>query len=117
MRRREFIALLGGATAFPPGSAIVKGRAAIEGIRHDPRGAGRPTTVLHGNRASRTKRTDRVKRRIARLLDQQNAIDPGSVAPVRRALKNAVLEHGLRCDEGCTADAARILRVPGTWNL
>jgi hypothetical protein len=31
-------------------------------------------------------------------------------------LKNAALQLGLRCDAGCTTDAARILRVPGTWN-
>ena len=32
------------------------------------------------------------------------------------ALKSAALKHGLRCDAGCTVDAARILRVPGTRN-
>jgi len=32
------------------------------------------------------------------------------------SLKNAAVKHGLRCDAGCTVDAARLLRVPGTWN-
>ena len=32
------------------------------------------------------------------------------------ALKNATKQHGLITDEGVTADAARILRVPGTVN-
>lgn len=36
--------------------------------------------------------------------------------PTAEALKNAVLTHGLRCDAGCTVDAARLLRVPDTWN-
>ena len=36
--------------------------------------------------------------------------------PLAGALKNAAMKHGLRCDAGCTIDAARILRVPQTWN-
>jgi hypothetical protein len=36
--------------------------------------------------------------------------------PLAVGLKNAALKHGLRCDACCTIDAARILRVPGTWN-
>ncbi len=32
------------------------------------------------------------------------------------ALVNAIRQHGLKCDSGCTTDAARILRLPGTWN-
>jgi hypothetical protein len=36
--------------------------------------------------------------------------------PLAIGLKNAALKHGLRCDACCTVDAARILRVPGTWN-
>jgi hypothetical protein len=36
--------------------------------------------------------------------------------PLAVGLKNAALKHGLRCDACCTVDAARILRVPGTWN-
>jgi hypothetical protein len=31
-------------------------------------------------------------------------------------LKAAALAYGLRCDAGVTADAARVLRVPGTFN-
>jgi hypothetical protein len=36
--------------------------------------------------------------------------------PWADALKNAAERHGLRCDAGCTANAAQLLRVPGTWN-
>jgi hypothetical protein len=36
--------------------------------------------------------------------------------PLALALKNTTVKHGLRCDACCTVDAARILRVPGTWN-
>jgi len=36
--------------------------------------------------------------------------------PLAGALKNAAMKHGLSCDAGCTVDAARILRVPSTWN-
>jgi hypothetical protein len=36
--------------------------------------------------------------------------------PLADALKNATAKHDLRCDAGCTVDAARILRVPQTWN-
>jgi hypothetical protein len=36
--------------------------------------------------------------------------------PYARALKAAAEEHGLRCDYGVTTDAARLLRVPGTFN-
>lgn len=32
------------------------------------------------------------------------------------ALAEATKKHGLKCDTQCTVDAARILRVPGTWN-
>lgn len=32
------------------------------------------------------------------------------------ALAAAALEHGLKCDSQCTVDAARILRVPDTFN-
>jgi hypothetical protein len=32
-------------------------------------------------------------------------------------LKAAVLQWGLKCDAGCTADAARVLRIPGTRNF
>ena len=36
--------------------------------------------------------------------------------PLANALKNATKQHGLITDEGVTADAARILRVPDTVN-
>ena len=36
--------------------------------------------------------------------------------PLANALKNATKQHGLITDEGVTADAARILRVPDTIN-
>lgn len=31
-------------------------------------------------------------------------------------LKAAAIKFGLKCDAGCTTDAARVLRVPGTFN-
>jgi hypothetical protein len=43
-------------------------------------------------------------------------LTPDGWRPFADGLKNAALKHGLRCDAGCTGDAARILRVPGTWN-
>lgn len=36
--------------------------------------------------------------------------------PYAHALAHATQQHGLICDTQCTVDAARILRVPGTWN-
>ena len=36
--------------------------------------------------------------------------------PLATALAEATKVHGLKCDTGCTIDAARILRVPGTFN-
>jgi hypothetical protein len=36
--------------------------------------------------------------------------------PYAEGLKAAAIQHGLRCDAGVTSDAARILRVPGTFN-
>jgi len=36
--------------------------------------------------------------------------------PLANALANAAKVNGLLCDTGCTIDAARILRVPGTLN-
>jgi hypothetical protein len=41
---------------------------------------------------------------------------PDEWRPLAERLKNAALQHGLRCDAGCTTDRARILRVPGTFN-
>lgn len=37
-------------------------------------------------------------------------------APVAHALVAAALEHGLKFDTQCTTDAARIMRIPGTYN-
>lgn len=36
--------------------------------------------------------------------------------PLSNALAAAAKAHGLKCDTGCTVDAARILRIPGTFN-
>jgi hypothetical protein len=36
--------------------------------------------------------------------------------PLAYALAEATKVHGLKCDTGCTIDAARVLRVPGTYN-
>ena len=36
--------------------------------------------------------------------------------PLAFALAEATKVHGLKCDTGCTIDAARVLRVPGTFN-
>ena len=37
-------------------------------------------------------------------------------SPLAHALAEATRRHGLKCDTQCTVDAARIMRVPGTWN-
>jgi hypothetical protein len=37
-------------------------------------------------------------------------------APNAEGLKNLALLHNLKCDAGLTTDAARVLRVPGTFN-
>lgn len=36
--------------------------------------------------------------------------------PIANGLKTAAINFGLKCDIGCTIDAARVLRVPGTFN-
>ena len=36
--------------------------------------------------------------------------------PYAQGLKAAAMNFGLRCDVQCTIDAARVLRVPDTWN-
>lgn len=36
--------------------------------------------------------------------------------PIAEGLKYLTLKHGLKADPACTADAARVLRVPGTYN-
>jgi hypothetical protein len=42
---------------------------------------------------------------------------PAEWQPYANGLKAAAMEHGLHCDAGVTADAARVLRVPGTQNF
>jgi predicted P-loop ATPase len=47
----------------------------------------------------------------------KTALTRGEWQPFAEGLKAAALTYGLLCDAGCTADAARVLRVPGTANL
>ena len=44
------------------------------------------------------------------------AISRDEWQPLANALAAASKAHGFKCDTGCTIDAARILRVPGTLN-
>jgi len=44
------------------------------------------------------------------------ALTPDEWLPYADGLKHAALLFGLRCDAGVTADSARVLRVPGTFN-
>lgn len=44
-------------------------------------------------------------------------LTPADWKPYAEGLKALALQHGLRCDAGVTADAARVLRVPGTYNF
>lgn len=44
-------------------------------------------------------------------------VQTGAWAPVAKALKQLCVDHGLKADPVVTADAARILRVPGTKNF
>lgn len=37
--------------------------------------------------------------------------------PLARALKRKCVEHGFKVDSTCTSDSARILRLPGTYNV
>ncbi len=46
----------------------------------------------------------------------KKTLTPDQWRPLASALKDAALKRGLRCDAGCTANSAQILRVPGTWN-
>lgn len=41
---------------------------------------------------------------------------PEEWLPYAEGLKSLAIKHNLRCDAGVTADAARILRIPGTLN-
>ena len=43
-------------------------------------------------------------------------ITPEIWQPLAEALKEACIHHGLQADTECTADAARLMRVPGTYN-
>lgn len=45
------------------------------------------------------------------------ALTPAEWKPYAEGLKQAALNFGLRCDAGVTGDSARVLRIPGTWNL
>lgn len=47
-------------------------------------------------------------------LDKE--ISPEVWLPIAKRLKAVCAEHGLRADPTCTADSARILRIPGTFN-
>lgn len=48
------------------------------------------------------------------VLDTPLSVDEWK--PLAEALKEAILEHGFKCDVSLTADPARILRPPGTFN-
>ncbi len=48
------------------------------------------------------------------LLDE--AVTPDVWQPIADKLKTVCLENGLRIDPVCTADSARILRIPDTFN-
>ena len=43
-------------------------------------------------------------------------LTPDEWRPYAEGLREAAVQHGLRCDGGVTIDSARILRVPGTFN-
>lgn len=43
-------------------------------------------------------------------------VDPPTWARLAHALVAALVENGFRGDTGCTIDAARLLRIPNTWN-
>jgi hypothetical protein len=45
------------------------------------------------------------------------ALTPAEWTPISFAMAEATKRHGLKCDTQCTVDIARILRVPGTFNL
>jgi hypothetical protein len=44
------------------------------------------------------------------------ALAPSEWQALANGLAQATKEHGLHCDQQCTIDSARILRVPGTFN-
>lgn len=43
-------------------------------------------------------------------------LTPAEWTPYAEGLRHLVALHGLKCDAGLTTDAARVLRVPGTFN-
>jgi hypothetical protein len=43
-------------------------------------------------------------------------LTPDEWQPYANALVEAIRQHGLRCDAGCTVDSARVLRVPNSFN-
>jgi len=45
------------------------------------------------------------------------ALSPGEWRPYAEGLKALALAYGLKCDAGVTGDSARVLRIPGTFNL
>lgn len=47
----------------------------------------------------------------------EDALAPADWQPYADALKAALIQHGAVLDAGLSADSARILRVPGTFNL
>ena len=44
------------------------------------------------------------------------ALSPTEWYPLAAALVEATVRHGFKCDTAVTTDAARVLRVPQTWN-
>lgn len=47
----------------------------------------------------------------------ERALTPAEWTPISFAMAEATKRHGLKCDTQCTVDIARILRVPGTFNM
>lgn len=47
----------------------------------------------------------------------ERALTPDEWQPVAFQLAAATIQHKLKCDTQCTIDIARVLRVPGTFNL
>lgn len=45
------------------------------------------------------------------------ALTPAEWSPVAFQLAEATKQHNLKCDTQCTVDIARVLRVPGTFNM
>jgi hypothetical protein len=47
----------------------------------------------------------------------ERPMSPDEWTPVAFQLAAATLQHNLKCDTQCTIDIARVLRVPGTYNM